>query len=117
MTEPVRYSAAVLTVSTLGARGERDDESGRLAQELLVAAGFDVIDRAVVTDDRAEVAEMLRRWCDQEGHALIVTSGGTGLSVRDVTPEATADVLEREVPGIAEAMRALTLGKTPMAML
>lgn len=117
MQEHEQYRAAILTVSTKGARGERDDESGRVAKELLGAAGFDVVAREVVTDDRAVVAGTLRRWCDEEGYALIVTSGGTGLSPRDVTPEGTADVIERAVPGIAEAMRALTLSKTPMAML
>jgi molybdenum cofactor synthesis domain-containing protein len=117
MESNVRYGAAILTVSTKGARGERDDESGRVAAELLAAADFNLAARLVVTDDRGEVAQILRTWADTDGHALIVTTGGTGLSTRDVTPEATADVIERAVPGIPEAMRALTLGKTPMAML
>jgi molybdenum cofactor synthesis domain-containing protein len=112
-----RYRAAILTVSTKGARGERDDESGRVAQEIMAAAGFEVAAREVVTDDRAQVARALRRWCDEDGYALILTTGGTGLSPRDVTPEGTVDVIERTVPGIPEAMRALTLAKTPMAML
>ena len=111
------YSAAILTISTKGARGERDDTSGDAARELLTTAGLAVAERLIVTDDRGEVAQILRRWCDDAGHALVITTGGTGLSPRDVTPEATADVIERVVPGIPEAMRALTLGKTPMAML
>ena len=117
MDQSPSYTVAVLTVSTKGARGEREDESGRAAQELLVAAGFDVVDRAIVTDDRRQVSTILRRWCDVDRHALVVTTGGTGLSPRDFTPEATADVIERIVPGIPEAMRALTVTKTPMAML
>jgi molybdenum cofactor synthesis domain-containing protein len=112
-----RYDVAILTVSTKGARGERDDRSGDVAQEMMATAGFDVRAREIVTDDRDAIAAVLRRWCDDGRYALILTSGGTGLSRRDVTPEATADVIERAVPGIAEAMRSLTLAKTPMAML
>lgn len=117
MESGARYSAAILTVSTKGARGERADESGRVAQELLETNDFDVSARLVVTDDRGEVAAVLRRWCDEDGYALVVTTGGTGLSLRDVTPEATADVIERPVPGLPEMMRALTLQKTPTAAL
>ena len=117
MDGTVRYGAGILTVSTKGARGERDDESGRVAVEMVMAAGFDVSERMVVTDDRGEIAHILRYWCDTKDLALILTTGGTGLAPRDVTPDATVDVIERAVPGIAEAMRTLTLGKTPMAML
>jgi molybdopterin adenylyltransferase len=113
----VRYSAGILTVSTKGARGERDDESGRIATEMAKAAGFDVTERLVVTDERGQIAQILRHWSDAKDLALILTTGGTGLAPRDVTPDATSDVIQRAVPGIAEAMRALTLGKTPMAML
>ena len=112
-----RYSAGILTVSTKGARGERDDESGQVAVEMATAAGLNVSERMVVTDDRGEIAQILRHWCDTKGLALILTTGGTGLAPRDVTPDATVDVIERAVPGIAEAMRTLTLAKTPMAML
>src|ERR671938_1578173 len=117
MNGTVRYSAGILTVSTKGARGERDDASGRIAVEMVTAAGFDVSERMVVTDDRGEIAHILRHWCDTKDLALILTTGGTGLAPRDVTPDATVDVIERAVPGIAEAMRALTLDKTPLAML
>lgn len=117
MQDKERYRTAILTVSTKGARGEREDESGRVAEELAAGAGFEVAARSVVTDDRATVAEALRRWCDEDGYALILTTGGTGLSPYDVTPEGTGDVIDRVVPGIPEAMRALTLAKTPMAML
>ncbi len=117
MESGARYGAAILTVSTKGARGERDDESGRVARELLEGAGFDVRASLIVTDDRGEVAALLRRWCDEDNHALLLTTGGTGLAPRDVTPEATGDVIERVVPGIPEMMRALTLEKTPTAAL
>jgi molybdopterin adenylyltransferase len=117
MSDEQRYEVAILTVSTKGARGERDDRSGDVAQEMVTAAGFDLRARDIVTDDRAAVATTLRHWCDEERYALILTTGGTGLSRRDVTPEATSDVIERAVPGIPEAMRNLTLSKTPMAML
>src|SRR5436309_14000372 len=117
MDSTVRYGAGILTVSTKGARGERDDESGRVATEMATAAGFDVSERMVVTDDQGQIAQILRHWCDTKGLALILTTGGTGLSPRDVTPDATVDVIERAVPGIAEALRTLTLHKTPTAML
>lgn len=117
MESGARYGAAILTVSTKGARGERDDESGRVARGLLEGAGFDVRASLIVTDDRGEVAALLRRWCDEDNHALLLTTGGTGLAPRDVTPEATGDVIERVVPGIPEMMRALTLEKTPTAAL
>lgn len=117
MESGARYGAAILTVSTKGARGERDDESGRVARELLEGAGFDVRASLIITDDRGEVAALLRRLCDEDNHALLLTTGGTGLAPRDVTPEATGDVIERVVPGIPEMMRALTLEKTPTAAL
>lgn len=117
MDKPLHYTVAILTVSTKGARGERDDESGRVAREMMAGAGFAMDGQMIVTDDRAQIAAILRQWCDVKGHALVLTTGGTGLSPFDLTPDATADVIERTVPGIAEAMRALTLAKTPMAML
>src|SRR5690348_4270265 len=85
MEETAHYTAAILTVSTKGARGERDDASGQIVHDTLAGAGFAVAERAIVTDDRAEVAVLLRRWCDEAGYALIVTTGGTGLSPRDLT--------------------------------
>jgi molybdenum cofactor synthesis domain-containing protein len=106
---------AVLTISDGVARGEREDRSGALLGDLLAPLG-EVIARDVVPDEGASVEAALRRFCDQ-GVDLVVTTGGTGLGPRDITPEATRAVIEREVPGIAEAMRAATLAKTPMAML
>jgi molybdopterin adenylyltransferase len=115
--EAISYGAAVLTVSTGGALGTREDLSGPLAQELLTAAGFHIVATALVRDDIAAIQEVLLRWADVERIPLIVTSGGTGLAPFDLTPEATRAILEREAPGIAEAMRSRTLAATPMAMI
>ena len=106
---------AIVTVSDGVARGEREDLSGAALAELLAPLG-EITGRHVTPDDREEIAATLRRLCDA-GVDLVVTTGGTGLGPRDVTPEATRDVLEREAPGLGEAMRAATLAKTPMAMI
>ena len=115
--EIVRYSCGVLTISTGCAEGTREDRSGPAAQELLTSAGFLVITSAIVRDDTVAISELLTRWSDVEDLPLIVTSGGTGLAPYDFTPEATRAVLQREVPGLAEAMRARTVAITPTAML
>src|SRR5581483_652143 len=112
-----QYRCAVLTISTGCAQGTREDRSGPEAQRLLRGAGFAVAASGIVPDDIAAISATLIRWADVEDMALIVTSGGTGLTPNDVTPEATRSVLHREVPGIAEAMRVSTLGATPMAMI
>ena len=109
--------AAVLTVSDRGARGERADESGPLLAELLREAGATVVALEVVSDELGPLAEMLCALADREDVNLVVTTGGTGLAPRDNTPEATRAVVEREVPGIGEAMRAESLRQTPTAML
>ena len=109
--------AAVLTVSDKGSRGEREDESGGALEDLLVGMGAAVVERAAVPDERAQIAAALTRFADETPANLVLTTGGTGFTVRDVTPEATLDVLERPVPGFAEAMRAGSLAKTPHAML
>ena len=109
--------AAVLTVSDRSVKGERVDESGPVLAELLREAGASVVMREVVSDELEPLAERLRELADREDVNLVVTTGGTGLSPRDNTPEATRAVIEREVPGIAEAMRAETLRQTPTAML
>jgi len=114
--ETERYSAAVLTVSTSGAEGTREDTSGPVAQEALRAAGFTIAATDLVRDDVAAIQARLLRWVDQNDIPLIVTSGGTGLSPFDLTPEATKAILDREAPGIAEAMRSQTFPITPMAM-
>ncbi len=107
-------NAAVLTVSDGVVRGERKDRSGDLLAELLSAEGFDV-ERRVVPDERDEIAAALVALA--ESSRLVVTTGGTGVAPRDVTPEGTAAVIEREVPGIAEAIRADSIAKTPHALL
>jgi molybdopterin adenylyltransferase len=106
--------AAVLTVSDRVSRGEAEDGSGDLLEELLRGDGFEV-ERAVVADERKQIAEAIAALAS--GHRLVLTTGGTGLAPRDVTPEATRDVLEREAPGIAQALRADAVAKTPYGLL
>lgn len=113
----VEIRAAVVTVSDRCARGEREDESGALLAELLRESGATVVLREIVSDDLEPLTERLRLLAEREDVNLVVTTGGTGLSPRDNTPEATRAVVEREVPGLAEAMRAETLRQTPTAML
>lgn len=108
---------AILTVSDKGSRGEREDVSGPLISEVLAPLGVQQVRYAVVPDEREEIEERLRAWADEGAVDLIVTSGGTGLAPRDVTPEATLAVIQREVPGMAEVMRAQSLKHTPQAML
>jgi molybdopterin adenylyltransferase len=107
--------ATVITVSDSCARGERQDVSGLEAQRLLRDAGFEVGAPIVVADDRPAIAAAIRTAAASV--TLVVTAGGTGLAARDVTPEATLDVLEREAPGIAEHLRARGLAETPLAPL
>lgn len=108
---------AILTVSDGASRGERDDTSGAAIRELIVGIGGEVTHAAVIPDERPEIAATLALWCDGGEVDLVVTTGGTGLSARDVTPEATMDIAERAVPGLAEAMRTAGLQKTRRAML
>jgi molybdopterin adenylyltransferase len=110
-----RRAAAVVTVSDGVANGTREDASGAEAEDLLREAGFDVATRTVVPDERPEIEGALRSLA--AGHALIVTTGGTGFGPRDVTPEATRAVIDREAPGLAELMRGAGLEHTPMAAL
>ena len=112
-----RRTAAVITVSDGVSRGTRADESGDVAEALLRVAGFEVATRSVVPDERAEIEDILRRLADDGAVALVVTTGGTGFGPRDVTPEATRAVIEREAPGLAELMRRRGLEQTPMAAL
>jgi molybdopterin adenylyltransferase len=107
-------NVAVLTVSDRVSRGEAEDGSGDLLEQLLREDGFDV-QRRVVPDERAEIAAALRELA--QSVQIILTTGGTGLAPRDVTPEATLDVLDREAPGIAQALRVEGLHKTPYALL
>ena len=109
--------AAVLTVSDRSARGEREDESGPVLAELLLEAVASVVAQEVVSDELEPLAAKLRELADRSDVNLVMTTGGTGLGPRDNTPEATRAVVEREVPGIPEAMRAVTLKQTQTAML
>jgi molybdopterin adenylyltransferase len=107
--------AAVLTVSDRASAGTMTDESGPAVHRILSAAGFEVSDVALVPDERDRIAAFLVAAADE--HELVVTTGGTGLTPRDVTPQATRPLLDYEVPGLAERMRAEGLRKTPMAAL
>jgi molybdopterin adenylyltransferase len=108
--------AAIITVSTSVARGEREDRSGAALVELAEAAGAEIVAREVVADDREAIEAMLRSHADA-GTPLVFTTGGTGLTHDDVTPEATRAVIDRDAPGFAEAMRAESLRHTPMGIL
>jgi len=109
--------AAIITLSDKGSRGERQDESGRVIREMVTAIGADVRHYEVLPDERTLIAAALMRLADSGAIDLIVTTGGTGVATRDVTPEATRDVIDRELPGMAEAMRAESLKKTAHAMI
>ncbi|HEX6290004.1 MAG TPA: MogA/MoaB family molybdenum cofactor biosynthesis protein [Herpetosiphonaceae bacterium] len=112
------FRVAILTVSDRSAQGVRADASGAVIREM-IAAGLnaEVVGYRVVPDERPAIEAALREWADGRSADLILTTGGTGLAPRDVTPEATRAVIEREVPGIPEAMRAASLAVTPFAML
>ena len=109
--------AAVLTVSDKGSRGERVDTAGPAVAGMLRGIGADITETAIVPDDREGIARQLRTWADQGGIELILTTGGTGLAPRDVTPEATLDVAERQVPGIPEVMREAGRKSTHLAAI
>lgn len=109
--------AAILTLSDRGFRGEREDKSGPAVQEILDNAGFSVAYLEVLPDDQRLIEEQLRHLADQSRFDLVVTTGGTGVSPEDVTPDATLAVIDRQVPGMTEVMRAASLAKTPHAML
>ena len=111
------YRAAVITVSDKSASGQRIDASGPQVAACLENEGYEVISREIIPDERALIEETLIRLADEEQIPLIVTTGGTGFSVRDVTPEATIAVCDRMAPGIAEAMRGASLAVTSRAML
>jgi len=110
-------SVGILTISDKGSRGEREDRSGPVIRGIMETIGADVAETAIVPDEREAIAGKLAAWADGGGMDVILTTGGTGLARRDVTPEATLSVIDRAVPGITEAMRAVSLAKTPMAVL
>lgn len=111
------FTVAILTVSDKGWSGERQDVSGRAVQEILSKIDARIVNYGIVPDEKELIAKKLVKWADEDKVDVIITTGGTGLSPRDVTPEATLSVVDRIVPGFAEAMRLASLKKTPMAML
>jgi molybdenum cofactor synthesis domain-containing protein len=113
----LQIRVVVITVSDACARGERKDTSGEVLVQLLLELGAEIVATQILSDDLEPLASALRDACDRSDVNLIITTGGTGLSPRDNTPEATLKVIEREAPGLAEAMRMETLKQTPMAMI
>ncbi|MBM3944306.1 MAG: MogA/MoaB family molybdenum cofactor biosynthesis protein [SAR202 cluster bacterium] len=111
------YRAAILTISDAGAKGERVDTSGDVISERVAALGFQEMAREIVPDERDQIAQKIAAWADGGNVDIVISTGGTGLGPRDVTPEAVRAVFDYEVPGIGEAMRAGTLTYTQMAML
>jgi molybdopterin adenylyltransferase len=107
----------ILTVSDRSAQGLREDTSGPALVEVIISQAWRVIKTAIVPDDREQISQTLTAWCDSQELDIILTTGGTGFSPRDQTPEATQDVIERLAPGLAEAMRTASLRITPHAML
>ena len=115
-TAPRPYQAAVITLSDKGAAGEREDKSGPAIKERLESSGYEVVETLLLPDGKGALKAQLIRLCDQRQLDLILTTGGTGFTPRDVTPEATREVAEREAPGIAEAIRAYSMQFTRRAM-
>ena len=111
------YNAAVITISDKGYRGEREDTSGPNLVRILTEKGFDVTYTSMLPDEREMIEEELVKCADELGIALILTTGGTGFSPRDITPEAAMEVIERPTPGIPEAMRAESMRITPKGCL
>lgn len=111
------YRVGIITASDKGSRGEREDESGRVIAEIAEKNGYEVVEKVIVEDDREKLGAMMVRMSDEMKVDLILTTGGTGFSLRDVTPEATQDVCERMAPGISEAVRQYSLRITKRAML
>ena len=111
------YTVGILTVSTKGAAGQREDKSGDVIRERVTAAGNKVVDYTIVTDDKEIIARKMKEWADRGGMDVLMSTGGTGLSQSDVTPEATLSIIEKLVPGLPEIVRIETSKKTPTAVL
>ncbi len=109
--------AAILVISDRAYRGERKDRSGEAVEDVLKKNGFEVVEKRIVPDEKEKIKEVLKEWADIKAIPLIITTGGTGLSPRDVTPQATKEILDYEVPGIAEIMRIKSFEITPNAIL
>ena len=110
-------TVGILTISDKGSKGERQDKSGEAIREILSAIDVSVVNYDIVPDEKELIVKKLVKWADEDNLEVVITTGGTGLTPRDVTPEATLAVVDRIVPGFAEAMRAESLKKTPHAML
>ena len=113
----MNYRAAVITLSDTASKGERMDESGSVIEEIVTKAGYRVVSKTILADDPKPLTELLCELADQDQADLILTTGGTGFSKRDHTPEATLLAIERETPGVSEAMRYYSLQITSRAML
>ncbi len=109
--------AGILTVSDRSSRGEREDASGPALRDWLTERGVKAVRIEVVPDEEDRISDVLRKWADEEGFEIILTTGGTGVSPRDVTPDATRKVVERTIPGFGERMRHRSLEKTPTAIV
>lgn len=107
----------ILTLSDKGSKGEREDLSGKILIELSEAENWSVIKYKIIPDEKDQIVEILKNWADKESLDLIITTGGTGVYPRDVTPEATKEVIEKEIPGIPEYIRYISYPITPMAAL
>lgn len=107
----------IITSSDKGSKGEREDVSGQVVKDMAEQMGWKVVEQIILPDERILLSETMKVWCDIDKVDLILTTGGTGFSQRDCTPEATLDIVERQVPGIPEAMRYYSLQVTPRAML
>ncbi len=111
------FTVGILTISDKGSKGQREDTSGPAIKDMLTGTGAEVILYGIVPDEKDAIAGKLIEWADASKIDLILTTGGTGLAPRDITPEATLAVVEKIVPGISEAMRAVSIRKTPRGML
>jgi molybdopterin adenylyltransferase len=111
------FTVGILTISDKGSRGERQDKSGEVIREILSSMNVRIANYDIVPDEKELIVEKLIKWADEDNLDVVITTGGTGLTPRDITPEATLAVVDKIVPGFAEAMRAESLKKTPMAML
>jgi molybdopterin adenylyltransferase len=114
---PSQLRLAILTISDAGSRGERNDSSGDLIASWARERGYRVAERALIPDEVDQISSTLCRWCDADTADLVLTTGGTGLTARDVTPEATRAVLDKEAPGIAEALRMSAFPRFPRSAL
>ena len=111
------FTLGILTISDKGSRGEREDKSEEAIRKIVSQLGASFVEYAIVPDEKEVIERKMIEWADNGGVDMIITTGGTGLGPRDVTPEATLDVIDKPIPGFSEAMRAKSLSKTPHAML